>query len=281
MPFFELFDETLDINSTANYIISLQAGYDDLSFCILDIARNKYIMLRSYTPEESSRFNHEQISAVMEKDDFLTGKKYNQVHLIMPSCEFTLVPSPLYDPGRKDEYFTFNHGINDNKVIFTNKLADNDSFLIFAVSKPLLEVINNFFPSAFPSHHLRPLFTHMTHAMKSEPKDYIHLHIESDFFNIVVFRDQMLQYINAFRYRNISDIIYFVLNVYKTLGIQGEATIHLSGITERYDELTSSLSLYIRRISFAVPSGNFTFSYVFNNIPLHRFINLYTILNCE
>ena len=36
MPFLELFDETLDINSTENYELSVQVSPDGLSFCLLD-----------------------------------------------------------------------------------------------------------------------------------------------------------------------------------------------------------------------------------------------------
>lgn len=280
MPFLELFDETLDINATDNYVLSLQVSYDDLSFCILDSMRNKFIMLRSYTPEENSRFNHEKIAGMIEKDDFLL-KKYCRIYLLMPSPEFTPVPSPLYDPGRRDEYLVFNHGDNENRAIFSNRLNEIDSFVVFAVSKPLLETVSNYFPTTFPSHHLKPLFSHMVHSAKAAGSDYIHLHIESDYFTMAVFRDQGLHYLNVFRYRNVSDIIYFVLNGFKTLGISAETTVHLSGMTERYDDLTSVLSLYVKNLSFAIPGGNFTFSYVFNDVPLHRFINLYTILNCD
>ena len=43
----------------------------------------------------------------------------------------------------------------------------------------------------------------------------------------------------------------------------------------------SSFALYIRNLKFTEPSGNFTFSYVFNDLELHRFINLFSVTNCE
>lgn len=279
MTFSELFDETLDINSTGSYRLSVQAGYNGFSYCILDLSRNKYIMLRVWTPDENIRFNHEQLKEIIEKDEFLS-KQYSGISIVIPSAEFTLVPAPMYDPGRKDEYFAFNHGDPDGNVILSNRLVENNSFLLFAVPGHLSEVIRSHFPSAFPFHHICPLAGHMTHAMKTGSGSYIHLHVESDFFNLAVYTSHALQYLNAFSYRNASDIVYYVLNVFKTLGIKGEETIHLSGLTERYDDLSSALSLYVRHLEFAVPAGNFTFSYVFNDTPLHRYINLFSLLNC-
>jgi hypothetical protein len=65
------------------------------------------------------------------------------------------------------------------------------------------------------------------------------------------------------------------------MGIGQEGTIHLSGLTEKDDDLHSNIALYIRNIKYTGPSGKFSFSYVFNEIDLHRFINLFSVTNCE
>jgi len=41
-----LIDETLDKNLTANYNLSIQVSLDGFSFCIKDLIRNKYIVLK-------------------------------------------------------------------------------------------------------------------------------------------------------------------------------------------------------------------------------------------
>ena len=74
MPFLELFDETLDINSTENYELSVQVSPDGLSFCLLDTIRNKFVLIRSFGAEENKYFNADKISELLHKDDFLTKK---------------------------------------------------------------------------------------------------------------------------------------------------------------------------------------------------------------
>jgi hypothetical protein len=64
------------------------------------------------------------------------------------------------------------------------------------------------------------------------------------------------------------------------MNIKQEETIILSGQTDRFDDLSSSLSMFIRNIRYASLSGNSTFSYVFNDIPFHRYINLFSAANC-
>jgi len=280
MPFLELFDETLDINSTENYELSIQVSPDGFSFCLLDTIRNKFVLIRSFEPEENKYFNAVKIKELLNKDDFLT-RQYKKVNLVMPSPKFTLVPAPLFDPGKKDEYFTFNHITDKNSTIIANKLSDPDSFLVFSVSKSIYDLITSIYSGIYPYHHIKPLFNHISHSRKSVHGNYIHIHVERDFFNLIIFNYNILKFCNTFNYRNISDILYFVLNVFKNMDIKQEETIYFSGLTEKYDDLSSGFSMYIRNIKFAEPAGNFTFSYVFNDSELHRFLNLFSVVNCE
>jgi hypothetical protein len=280
MPFLELFDETLDINSTENYELAIQVSPDGLTFCLLDSIRNKFVLIRSFGVEDNKYFNADKISELLLKDDFLT-KKYKKVYCVMPSEKFTLVPAPLFDPGKKVEYFTFNHNLEEDKIVSVDKTSDPDAFIVFSVSRSISGLINSIYPGVYPHHHIKLLLDYTSSIRKSINGNYIHVHVERDFFNLIIFNNNMLKFCNSFVYRNISDILYYVLNTFKSLDIKQEETVYFSGITEKYDDLSSSFSIYIRNIKFSEPAGNFTFSYVFNDMELHRFINLFNILNCE
>jgi hypothetical protein len=280
MPFLERFDETLDINSTENYELSLQVSPDGFSYCLFDAVRNKFVLIRSFEPEENKYFNADKVDEILAKDDFLP-KRYRKTNVVMPSPKFTIVPAPLFDPGKKDEYFMFNHLMNDGNIIISNKLTDPDAFLVFSVSRPVVDILSNFNPGVLPYHQVKPLLNHISHCRKNINGNYIHLHVEREFFNLIIFDHNLMKFCNSFKYRNITDILYFTLNVFKNLGINQEETIYLSGLTEQYDDLSSNLSIYVRNVKFSEPSGNFTFSYVFNDTALHRYLNLFSVVNCE
>ena len=189
--------------------------------------------------------------------------------------------TPFYDPAKKVEYFSFNHNTDENSVILTDKINNPDAFLIFSISRSIHEIMNSNYPQMNLHHHIKLLLDHTSSGRKTMIGNYIHIHVERDFFNLIIYSNNILKFCNSFAYRNISDILYYVLNVFKNLYIKQEETIFFSGLTEKYDDLSSSFSLYVRNIKFAEPSGNFTFSYVFNDLELHRFINLFTLINCE
>ena len=133
MPLLELFDETLDINSTENYELSVQVSSDDVSFCILDTLRNKFVLLRSYEPEDNSRFDPYRVCEIIKKDDFLT-RNYKKVNILTPSAKSTLVPVSLYDESREKEYFSFNQLVVNGETVRTNWLNNPDLYIIFSVS---------------------------------------------------------------------------------------------------------------------------------------------------
>ncbi len=279
MAFLELFDETLDINSTENYELSVQMNRDGFTFTILDTLRNKYILIRSHEPDDNKYLNPDRIEEIISKDDFLT-KRYRKVNMIIPSPRFTLIPAPLYDPGKKEEYFAFNHIMEESDQILVNKISDPDAYIIFSIPKPLAEISSRCWPDAHPLHHTRPLMHQLSHNSRSNDGFYIHLHAEREFFNLFIFNNSALKFSNSFNYRNISDILYFTLNVFRNMGIKNDVTLNFSGITEKFDDLWSNFALYIKDLKFTGPAGNFTFSYVFNDIELHRYINLFTAAIC-
>jgi hypothetical protein len=279
MPYLELFDETLDINATHNYELSLQLSPDGVAFSILDTIRSKYILLRSFDPDGNRYFTDDNIRDIIARDDFLT-KEYKKVNIVMPSQKFTLVPEPLFDPGKNDEYFCLNLIKEENETIITNKVHEPAAYLIFSVARPLFEIAGHFYPSVYPSHHIKPLLNQVTQYSKSHSGTYFHVHIEKEYFNVLVLEQNVLKFSNTYRFRNISDILYYVLNIFRTFGLGQDVTLHFSGLTEKYDDLYSSFAIYVRNMKFTGPSGNFSFSYVFNNVELHRYINLFSITNC-
>jgi hypothetical protein len=237
MPFLELLDETLDINSTENYELSVQISPDCFAFCILDTLRNKYVLFRSNDPD-NKYFTPESINEIITKDDFLT-RKYKKVNVVMPSPKFTLVPAPLFDPGKKDEYFTFNLNRDGNDIISSNRVTDPDAWSVFSVTKSFYEIPLHFWPSVYPFHHTKPLLNLLSHKSKSIEGHYLHIHVEKEFFNIFVYSHGSLRLSNTFSYRNISDMLYYVLNIFKTMNISHDETLHFSGNTGKYDDIWS------------------------------------------
>lgn len=275
----ELFDETLDINSTENYELALQSGPAGVQFCLLDTLRNKFVLIRTYEPEEGKIFSADNIREYINRDDFLK-KPFRKTRILYPSHRFTIVPAPLFDPSKKEELLTFNHGKEDGSIVLSNKTDDPDAFLVWSIPSGMYEVLTENFGGIHPFIHLVPLLSNMSHSRRGRHGSHVHAHIENDFFNLVIYINNQLSLCNSYSYKNPNDILFFIMNAYSRLGMSQEGTIHVSGHIRTVDPLASELSAYIREVKFDNPHGSFTFSYVFEDIGIHRFINLFSVFNC-
>jgi hypothetical protein len=275
----ELFDETLDINSTTNYEISIQVSLNGFSFCLLDTLRNRFVMLREYklNGRESELTN--QVMNILNSDEFI-GKQYRKYRVLFSSPQCTMVPAALYDPALKDNYFKLNFNLEESNVVSNNQISETDSFLLFDLRKDLLDLIVTAFPEASLSHQARPLLYGGYHRSRSLKERYIQIHIEDTYFNLIVIDDKKLEFFNTFKFRNTSDILYFLLLSFEQLGITGDEQVWISGDIEINDDLHISMSRYIKRIKFAIPEGQFSLSYIFDSIGTHKYINLFNISSC-
>jgi hypothetical protein len=280
IPNLELFDETLDINSSANYDLSLEISPDRLAFCLLDTIRNKFVLLRSFSSDDNRKLKTEDIRDIIFKDDFL-NRSFKSVRIVMPSAKCTLVPTPLFDPAHRDDYFLFNHLPVEDNIVLNNKVINPDAYIVFSVVQSLYDLVSTKFPDAQIMHHLKPMLlkASINHTVSSDK--YLQLHIEKDYFNLIIYSDKKLKFCNTFSYRNVSDILYFVMYTFTNLGINQEETLFISGLSEHFDELFTNISEYILTVKFAKPSVSSTYSYVFNELGLQKYINLFNSTNCE
>jgi hypothetical protein len=278
MPYLELIDETLDINSTENYDLSVEISPDNLSFCILDSIRNKFILLRSYKTENDKRYQPDTLAEIVMKDEFLT-KKYRKANIITPSYKFTLVPSPLFETEKRDEYFLLNHSLQENQTLMVDRIKEPDSYLIYSQLKSINGLISRFWPGQQVYHHLKPWFAYSA-GIIVDHNEYLFVHLEKEFFTIAVYNYGKLKLCNSFIYKNSTDILYYTLNIVKSHGMKPELITVFSGQITRKDNLISEISSYLKNIRYAEPKGNYVFSYVMNEIDLFRFINIISAVTC-
>ena len=277
---FELFDETLDINSTDNYDLSVEISEDGIAYSVLDLLRGKWVMLRHYQHALPAEEESATLQEMIMNDDFLK-RHYRKVYVITPGVNSTLVPNPLYDNSLKDEYYKFNLQYEGNDTIIANNLPEPGATLIFSPDGSINELINLKWPGLTPWHQIKPLLHHCFAASRSSEGHYIHLHIERGYITIIVITERNLTFCNSYKCSTPSDISYFLFNVLNNIGIKNNESVYLSGVIEPYGELHLSLLEFTHAIHFTSPLVKYGFSYVFNDAHLHRYLNLFTASSCE
>ncbi len=275
----ELFDETLDINSTNNYEISIQIGLNGFSFCLLDNIRSRFVMFREYKLSGKEINIATEINNIVTRDEFL-AKQYRRYRIIYNTERSTIVPYSLFDPALKTDYFKLNHNLEEGYMVSNNRLEEPDAYLLFDLRKDIFDLSCTLFPDASLNHQAKPLLNSSFRISRKTKEEYIRIHFESSFFILIIIKDNELQFYNTFRVRNDSDILYFLLNSFNRFSIDSSQPVWLSGNISKQDDLYSNLLKYIKTLRFAYPEGEYSLSYIFDEMATYRYCNLFNIVSC-
>lgn len=276
----ELIDETLDINATDNYDLTLELSEEGVSLAVLDLLRGKYVMLRHYPREEPSADTVRTYEEIVGSDDFLK-RRYRKTFIITPSLNSTLIPAPVYEPGLREDYFRFNFGSSGDDWVIANNLSFPDAVVLFSPGKEVTGSIPSRWREVTPWHHTKPLLGHVSAACRNSDDCYIHLHFEKSFVTVIIAEKRNLTFCNSFSVSSPQDGAYFLFSVLDRKGIRHDENIHISGAVEPYSEAHIALLNFSPGIRFASPLIRHSFSYVMNEVHLHRWLNIFTAASCE
>jgi hypothetical protein len=117
-------DETFELKLAKEYHISIQVGLDGFSFCILDIRRDKYIVLR-HIPliVGKPNFLSRKIETIFDQEEILNAA-YQSVSITYSTNKATLIPKELAE-GNSSMVTNFTHEISKNEEVGTNNLTLN------------------------------------------------------------------------------------------------------------------------------------------------------------
>jgi len=278
------FDETLDINSTLSYHISIQASLNGFSFCILDTVRNKYIGLKhiQITNDTTKDTIHSKSDEIIKNDELL-NQNFKSVSFIYSSQKSTLVPSSLFIKENLKSFFCFNHTIDVNDIIYFNKLKNADAYNIFAIPKYLVSSFSKKFPNIKFHHQATPFIENILIKNKhSGNKKTVFINVQKWFFDIVVINSKNLSLYNSFHFKNEKDFIFFIMYIYEKINLNPEENeIIFSGEIDNNSKYFEIVKKFIRHIKFEKLNDSFSYSYTFNDISPHTFVNLINLYRCE
>lgn len=278
-----LLDETLDINITRSYHLSIQIDLNGFSFCMLDMTRNKYVALKHYSYDSISDDPESNIREIFKKDEFLT-RDFKGSKLIYTSKKSTLIPDPLFNKNNLKDYFTFNHSLhNSEDQVLYNRVKNGEAYVVFAVPGFLPSLAKDYFPDVQMYHQSTPLIENifLTRRTKKDQVS-IFMNVSEELIDIAVIDGKKMNLYNCFSYKDENDLIYFTLYVFEQLKLDPENTeMVLSGRITKTMKHYEILKKYIRHIRFDSPNTQFTYSYTFNELPSHTFLNLLNLYTCE
>ena len=272
-------DETFELKRAKEYHISIQVGLDGFSFCILDIRKNKYIVLR-HIPliVGKPNFLSRKIETIFDQEEILNAA-YQAVSITYSTNKATLIPKE-FSEGNSSMVANFTHEISRNEEVGTNNLPGFNYQLIYAYPKDLISFFNTKYTDFQFTHKSIPLLSALLNQ-RSEKKRTLLLNFEKKYIRMIALSgDQILLY-NSFYFKSETDFLYYALNVCHSLQFDAERDeIVIGGYVANDSGYIRLLKKYIGNIQFLKPSTDFGYGNIFEKTQKHQFVSLLNTYPC-
>jgi hypothetical protein len=254
-------------------------GTDRLSYLISN-EQNQVLALRSY--QLSGLLHESPLKQVLIEDSILRAK-FRTVRAGLFSPKFSLIPLSLFNEAEAGIYLQETINLGKEDQVFFDVIESLKAANVYAFEIPYIQGFQAHFPEANFCHVSTGLINNFIHNFDSSSSKNIFLNIYDHYVMITVIEDSKLLFHNIFSFKASPDCLYYILLVYKQLGLVPERhPLYIVGELVADSEIHKLLYKYIKTIHF-VNRPNF---YVFGeklqaSFAQNFFFDLYSLKLCE
>ncbi len=267
-------DETFDPNFTIEYKLSIQVSLDGFSFCILDHIRKKFLVFKHFPFRLSNAsFLPRKTRENIEQEDILS-QKYKSVQILIENTSVAAIPTIPEFQETPELFLRQNFNLPSNTVFHSSHHEAFDISLAHAYSGQLKSLFDEKFGEYKLLHYIEPSFKKIAKNSLKKGFNCI-INISSQYFSVLIFEEKKLLFLNTFTYKNENDILFYLLNTLENLAINpNDLQIYLSGLLNEKDPINTLFEKYDLNSSYLKFNRSYQYSYTFENVPEHAFINV-------
>lgn len=277
------YDESLNQADTENLKLSIQLALDGFSFSIFNPENQKYLSIESQNlnPNNSTNDKLGKVLEALSEKEWM-HRKYNSVNIFFEIPVVSLVPAPLFKAHEQETLSSFNFNIPTGNSLNSERLQNLDAYLLFHEPNNLVETLQPQFEKAIIQSHARVLVDSLLLINKNlSSNKRMFVNVRNGYLDILIIEGKQLLFYNIFHYVSKEDFIYFILFVMDQLDLSPEEiSLQISGFINKKSALFDMAFRYVKNVDFVLPSNAFTYSHVFDDIPLHYYFNLFNSPLC-
>ncbi|HCE56485.1 MAG TPA: hypothetical protein DER09_01495 [Prolixibacteraceae bacterium] len=210
-------DKAFDTNKTNQYRLSIQVSLDGFSFLVFSevdkkVLASKNTAVKISSPKLVSRHFSDWVNA-----EPVLKLPYQKVTILIFEEHFTLIPNTK-NSELSTELLT---NPDRDRFLFQNQIESIDASLQFGVNNELTETVKSLYGNAEWTHPVSLLLDNCPDIEK--PNTGVLLQSQNQYFLILKRKSQLLL-ANCFRAEHSSDLVYFLLNSFRQLGISRNLT---------------------------------------------------------
>ena len=267
---------------TDTSVLCLEVGRDRFRFLVKD-SRGQASYLEDYA--FPSLLTNQPLTGLLPTifrgHSVLSAGPWQEVRIGVNSTSFTLVPKPLFRKEYAGSYLALMQGSVLPIHEFAQAYAhDDEGFLsVFNLEHPLADYFSEVYP-------LQPVtYVHQVSTLLQATADIdrhvltpdsVYLYFEDELVTVIHRKAHQLQYCNRFGYKNVQDLVYYMLYIFDEQGLNPtEITVSLYGEITPFADAYTELSRFLPHLTFGQTPHGLTLATEFSDLPDHRYLSLY------
>ena len=237
--------------------LSIQVRLDGLSFCILNRGNNEIVWYKKKDfPKEYDPVKILSQIELLYKMEKELQIPVDEVVLLFSNDLYSLVPKPYFIEEEASNYLKFNTKILKTDVVAHDYLDQKELVTVYI---PYANITNYFFDKygEFEYKHSISVLTDAVLCIDSGEGTTAYLNNFTDYFDLVVVKNNKLLLCNTFSYSTKEDFIYYLLFTAEQLELDpSEFELNLLGDISENSALYSIAYTYIKNVNLLSPNFN-------------------------
>lgn len=237
----------IDFTKSKEYILSIRISADGFSFSIYNPVNSQvlYFCQRETDPSLSLTLNLKQAF----KELYFLVYTYKRVNIIVVSKRFTLLPSDIFETNQMEPFFYYNQFEKENEKVLHQVLNKERVIVLFGIDKTVYNLCRLYFVNIVFYSQIAPLIEYFSVKSQVRRTRKVYAYLRHKAIDIYVFDQSAFQLVNSFNYTTIDDAIFYLLYVWKGLGLNQESDeLYLLGEIPEKGRLQEELQRFILQV---------------------------------
>ena len=185
----------------------------------------------------------------MQNEDILKAP-YKRVNILITNTHFTVVPTIAFNSDDIRDIYKYNFPKDKVNHVSFNVLRRSGIAIIFGFDKNVYQLLLDDFPMARFYASASTLIEYLSEKSLSGKGKKMFAYVHENEMTLFCFNQGRMIFINSFESKTAEDNQYYILNVWKNLGLdQLEDKLCIIGDCDGREELADKISIFIKNVT--------------------------------
>lgn len=247
--------ETTDFSKSEQYTLSIRLSADGFSFSVFNPLTDGDLSFFEHKVDESLSLTA-NLKQTFREIEWL-NHPYRRVNVLMADKRFTFIPLEFFEDEQAEVVFYHNHPQRENELVQYNILPKNNIVVLFGMDKSTCSFLREQYPDIKFYSQASPFIEFFATKSRLGNSRKMYAHLRKDAVDIYAYERGRLLLANSFACKETNDRLYYLLYIWKQLGMEQERDeLHLTGELSDKEQLLPELRKFIRQVFIMNPAAN-------------------------